>query len=316
MEYTIFDSNCILISMAQLSLFIQRNSRGGEKTSRGVVALRFDTEDTLMYRHDSLSVAYPARDAAPGELDLAATWDAYCVSRDEALRNRLLLHYLPLSQRIARHMHSRMPSSIELDDLAQAAILGMRSAIATFDPARGIPFENYCGPRVRGAVLDHLRSLDWAPRMLRSRVQRLQEMVRQIEMSTGSVPSDEQLSTALHLSVDEVQNLRGEIMPPPVRIRTTQEDDAHAVNLDLVADTRTDTPVREAQCADLREFFVRGLSGTERQVLTLYYYENLSLREIGNALGLCESRVSQIHQGVLGRLRERMDRIGGATVDE
>jgi RNA polymerase sigma factor for flagellar operon FliA len=269
-----------------------------------------------MYRRDSLSVTSPARDVSHMELDIAATWDAYCVSRDEALRNRLLIHYLPLSQKIARHMHSRMPSSIELDDLAQAAILGMRSAIATFDPSRGIPFENYCGPRVRGAVLDHLRSLDWAPRMLRSRVQRLQEMVRQIEMSTGSAPSDEQLSSALHLTLDEVQNLRCEMTPPPVRIRTTQDDDEHAVNLDLVADTHNDTPVREAQCSDLREFFIRGLSGTERQVLTLYYYENLSLREIGETLGLCESRVSQIHQGVLERLRERMDRIGGTTVDE
>src|SRR3954470_6057015 len=108
-----------------------------------------------------------------GDLDLESLWDAYRVSRDETLRNRLLVQYLPLSQTIARHMHSRMPATIELDDLSQAAILGMRSAIATFDPSRGIPFENYCGPRVRGAVLDHLRSLDWAPRMLRSRVQRL-----------------------------------------------------------------------------------------------------------------------------------------------
>src|SRR3954447_20034629 len=94
---------------------------------------------------------------------LADLWEAYRVSRDEALRNRLLVHYLPLSKMIARHMQSRMPASVELDDLAQAAILGMRSAIATFDSARGIPFENYCGPRVRGAVLDYFRSLDWAP---------------------------------------------------------------------------------------------------------------------------------------------------------
>ena len=237
-----------------------------------------------MYRRDTYSEACPAKEIRDTELDIQSTWEAYCVSRDETLRNRLLIHYLPLSQKIARHMHTRMPSSIELDDLAQAAILGMRSAIATFDPARGIPFENYCGPRVRGAVLDHLRSLDWAPRMLRSRVQRLQEMSRHIEMSTGSIPTDEQLSSALHLPVDEVQNLKGEIMPPPVRIRTTQEDDSHAINLDLVADHHNDTPVREAQRADLRDFFARGLSATEREVLTLYYYEDLSLREIGQTL--------------------------------
>jgi RNA polymerase sigma factor for flagellar operon FliA len=268
-----------------------------------------------MNRLDALPVATLPSANDLGALDIPALWQAYRVSRDESLRNRLLVHYLPLSRKIARHMHSRMPASVELDDLAQAAILGLRSAIATFDPARGIPFENYCGPRVRGAVLDHLRSLDWAPRMLRSRVHRLQEMIRHIEMSTGNAPTDEQLSSALHLPIDEVQNLKGEIASPPVRIRTTRDDDEHAINLDLVADHHDDTPLRQAQRADLRDFFARGLSATEREVLTLYYYEDLSLREIGRTLGLCESRVSQIHQAVLERLRERMHRIGGSTID-
>ena len=268
-----------------------------------------------MNRLNSITLAPTVDVRDSTSLDIDALWEAYRVSRDESLRNRLLVHYLPLSRKIARHMHSRMPASIELDDLAQAAILGLRSAISTFDPGRGIPFENYCGSRVRGAVLDHLRSLDWAPRMLRSRVQRLQEMSRHIEMSTGSVPTDEQLSSALHMPVDEVQNLKGEFVSPPVRIRTTREDDAHAVNLDLVADPHDDSPVRQAQRADLRDFFARGLSVTEREVLTLYYYEDLSLREIGRTLGLCESRVSQIHQAVIERLRERMHRIGGSTID-
>jgi len=259
-----------------------------------------------------------ARKTGPesSELDLPALWEAYRVSRDDGLRNRLLVHYMPLSQMIARHMHSRMPATIELDDLAQAAILGMRSAISTFDPSRGIPFENYCGPRVRGAMLDHLRSLDWAPRMLRSRVQRLQEMIRQIEMSTGNAPTDEQLSSALHMPMHEVHGLKNEVVPPPVRIGTTQENDAHAINLELVADGHDDTPVRAAQRSDLREFLMRGLSHTERQVLILYYYESMSLREIGETLKLCESRVSQIHQAVIGRLRERMDRIGGSTIED
>jgi RNA polymerase sigma factor for flagellar operon FliA len=250
------------------------------------------------------------------ELDLPALWEAYRVSRDDGFRNRLLIHYMPLSQMIARHMHSRMPRTIELDDLAQAAILGLRSAISTFDPSRGIPFENYCGPRVRGAVLDHLRSLDWAPRMLRSRVQRMQEMVRQMEMSTGSAPTDEQLSSALRMPMDELRSLKGEFVPPPVRIGTNQDNDAHAFNLELVADGHDDTPVRQAQRTDLREFLTRGLSQVERQVLILYYYESMSLREIGETLELCESRVSQIHQAVIARLRERMDRIGGSTIED
>ena len=276
-----------------------------------------------MNRLDTLQTqSFPSRKTAgktnpeSSELDLPALWEAFHVSRDDSFRNRLLIHYMPLSQMIARHMHARMPKTIELDDLAQAAILGLRSAISTFDPSRGIPFENYCGPRVRGAVLDHLRSLDWAPRMLRSRVQRMQEMVRQMEMSTGAVPTDEQLSSALRMPMDELRGLKREFVPPPVRIGTNQAEDAHAFNLDLVADGHDDTPVRQAQRADLREFLMRGLSHVERRVLILYYYESMSLREIGESLELCESRVSQIHQAVIGRLRERMDRIGGSTIED
>jgi RNA polymerase sigma factor for flagellar operon FliA len=255
--------------------------------------------------------------SASSELDVAQLWDAYTVSRDESLRNRLLLHYLPLSRTIARHMHNKMPAAVELDDLAQAAILGMRAAIATYDPSRGIPFENYCGPRVRGAVLDHLRSLDWTPRMLRSRVTRMQEMIRQMEAATGTVPTDEQLSNALNMPLGDLQELRGEIIAPPVRIRTTQDDDCeHAVNLEMMPDTHGESPVRDAQRTDLKEFLTRGLSGTERQILMLYYYENMSLREIGETLGLCESRVSQIHLAVIKRLRERMHRIGGPSLED
>jgi len=262
-------------------------------------------------------IAVSGKAGGETSLDLASLWQAYQVSRDESLRNQLLVHYLPLSRMIARHMHSRMPAAVEYDDLAQAAALGMRSAIATYDPSRGIPFENYCGPRVRGAVLDHLRSLDWAPRMLRSRVQRVQEMVRQFEMSSGQTPTDEQLAGALQMPLDELQQIKGEMVPPPVRIRITQGDDEdNSVNLDLLPDHSEDDPLKVAQKADLREFLTRGLSTSERRIVILYYYENLSLREIGEAIGLCESRVSQIHQAVIKRLRERMHRIGGASIDD
>lgn len=272
-----------------------------------------------MFRMDALDDTQARLPDAP--LDLPNTWQAYVVSRDEALRNRLLIHYLPLSRMIARHVHSRLPADVELDDLAQAAILGLRSAIATFNPDRGISFEHYCGPRVRGAVLDHLRSLDWAPRMLRSRVQRMKHMIRQIEMETGAPPTDEQLSSALNLPAEEFQSLQSELAGP-VRLRLTTSPNGEngpesgAVNLDLLPDRTAFDPLREAQRADLREFLVRGLSSVERQVLLLYYYENQSLREIGEALNLCESRVSQIHIAVINRLRERMHRIGGTSVDD
>ena len=248
----------------------------------------------------------------PDASELSLLWDTYLVSRDDAIRNKLLVHYLPLARGIARHLHSRLPAGADFDDLAQAAALGMRDAIATFDPERGIKFEHYCGRRVRGAALDFLRSLDWAPRMLRSRMHRVSEMETQIAMETGQIPSDQHLSEALNMPLAELQSTRYE-NAAPVRVRIAAEDDsspAGSVNLDLLPDQNPVDPVQEAQRNDLKEFLSKGLSQVERQVVMLYYYDNMSFREIGQTLDLCESRVSQIHQSVIARLRERRGRIG------
>ncbi len=256
-----------------------------------------------------------------GAVELENLWESYLVSRDEGMRNRLLVNYLPLARGIARHVHSRLPGGADYEDLAQAAALGMRDAIATFRPEHGIKFEHYCGRRVRGAALDFLRAQDWAPRMLRSRMAKVNEMSMQMEMQTGYLPSDESLSAALGMPVEELQSARRE-NAAPLRVRIVADDEmgegrsrgSGGVNLDALADEDSVDPEVEAQRADLREFIVKGLSVTERRVIMLYYYENLSFREVGEALELCESRVSQIHQAVLKRLRERRDRIGGAAI--
>ena len=252
-----------------------------------------------------------------GAEELADLWGSYLVSRDEGIRNRLLVNYLPLARGIARHLYSRLPAGTDFEDLAQAAALGMRDALATYRPEHGIKFEHYCGRRVRGAALDFLRAQDWAPRMLRSRMAKVKEVSMQMEMQTGYSPSDECLSTALGMPLEELQSARRE-SAAPLRVRIVSDDEMGArrggVNLDALADEDSADPVVEAQRADLREFITKGLSATERQVIMLYYYENFSFREIGETLELCESRVSQIHQAVLKRLRERRDRIGGVAI--
>ncbi len=259
------------------------------------------------------------RSTNPANPEITAVWEAYAVTRDESLRNRLLLHYLYIAKVIARHMRSRLPAGADLDDLTQAATLGLRDSIATYDASRGVKFEHYCGSRVRGAALDYLRSLDWAPRMLRSRLQKVQEAALQMEMQSGQAPSDEQLSQALNMPLNDVQSVRRE-SAAPLRLRITNDDDSDSshggVNLNSLADRNPVDPVKEAQRADLKEFLSRGLSPSERQVVILYYYENFSFKEIGATLDLCESRVSQIHHAVMNRLRERVHRIGGTSVDD
>ena len=247
--------------------------------------------------------------------ELAHLWTTYLVSRDEGIRNRLLVNYLPLARGIARHVHCRLPTGADFEDLAQAAALGMRDAIATFRPEHGIKFEHYCGRRVRGAALDFLRAQDWAPRMLRSRMAKVNEMSMQMEMQNGYLPSDESLSAALGMPVEELQNTRREsVAPLRVQLADDGSGEGRGVNLDALADDDSANPLVEAQRTDLREFVTKGLSVTERRVIMLYYYENFSFREVGEALALCESRVSQIHQAVLKRLRERRDRIDGVEI--
>jgi RNA polymerase sigma factor for flagellar operon FliA len=264
---------------------------------------------------DNSSTKLAGLAAGAAVLDLNELWQGYIVSRDDSFRNKLMLHYLPVVKAIARHLFGRMPPEVELDDLAQAGILGLRDAIAAFDPSRGVKFENYCGQRVRGAILDYLRSLDWAPRMLRRRMDRVREAALQHEMSTGEAPTTEQLCSALGMPAEELQQLQKELTGPArtrVRISGDENDSDDAVNLDLLPDHSGVDPFREALRADLREFLSRGLNATERQILMLYYYENLSFREIGEALDLCESRVSQLHAAVLERLRQRKDRLHDA----
>ncbi len=253
------------------------------------------------------SIAPLAVDAA----DVSQLWESFFVSRDEGIRNKLLVHYLPLARGIARHVHAGLPAGSDFDDISQAAALGMRDAIGTFDPSHGIKFEHYCGRRVRGAALDFLRSLDSAPRMLRSRLHRVHEMAAQMQMQTGAVPSDEHLSEALNMPLAELQTTRHQ-NTPHTRVRMNADDDSSkgGVNLESLADENAIDPEQQAQRNDLREFLAKGLGRVERMVVMLYYYDSMSFREIGQTLDLCESRVSQIHQSVLVRLRERGARMG------
>ena len=251
------------------------------------------------------------------ELTVQEIWQAYLTSRDDSFRNQLLLHYLPVAKAIARNLANRTPADVEFDDLVQAGTLGLRDALASFDPSRGVKFENYCGQRVRGSILDYLRSLDWAPRMLRRRVDLLREMSLQLEMSSGHQPTHQELCDALQIPMDELQQTLKELEGPAhLRVRVSDEQSGdESVNLDLLADAHTDGPLTEVLRRDLREYVARGLNPIERQIMMLYYYEDLSFREIGETLNLCESRVSQLHTAILTRLRERKDRLLDANLD-
>lgn len=244
------------------------------------------------------------------EAELFKLWREYDETKSQELRNVLLEHYLPLVKYVAERLHARMPREVELDDLMSAGVFGMMDAIDNFDPDRGVKFETYCNPRIRGAILDELRSLDWIPRLVRSRAHKLDDAYRRFEVKHGRVPTDSELARDLDMSEDELGNLMRSASAASVISlnRNYCESDGSRVvqEIDVLKDGRIEDPTTNLQKQDLRELITRGLNQKERLIIILYYYEEMTMKEIGMTLNLSESRVSQMHASILLRLQNQL----------
>jgi len=241
------------------------------------------------------------------EDDLAAAWQEYRQTQSESLRNVLMEHYLPLVKVNSERLATKLPDEVELDDLISAGIDGLRDAIEMFDLQRGVKFETYCATRIRGAILDALRNSDWVPRLVRARANQLAESRRQLEAALGRIPANHELAAYMGLSEAEYEKLLRDAHAVGVISlnRNFQEGDSSREirETDLVADRRTPPPMRHVQQDDVRQLITKGLSKNERLILILYYYEEMTMKEIGATLDLSESRVSQMHSAILDRLR-------------
>ena len=231
---------------------------------------------------------------------------------DQELRNRLVEIYLPLVKYNGERIWSRLPEGVELDDLISAGVFGLMDAIDAFDLSRGVKFETYCVPRIRGAMLDELRTMDWVPRLVRSKASKLNEAVKTLEARLGRQPTEIELAEEMQISVPELEKMMM---------------DANAVNLislnkkwyetdsykdvreiDILEDKKGEDPTRRIQKADLMRLVTKGLNRNERLIIILYYYEELTMKEIGATLDLSESRVSQMHSSIVDRLKNQLGR--------
>ena len=231
---------------------------------------------------------------------------------NQDLRNRLVEMYLPLVKYNAERIWSRLPEGVELDDLISAGVFGLMDAIDAFDLSRGVKFETYCVPRIRGAMLDELRTMDWVPRLVRSKASKLNEAVKDLEARLGRQPNENELAEEMQISVPELEKMMM---------------DANAVNLislnkkwyetdsykdvreiDILEDKKGEDPTRRIQKADLMRLVTKGLNRNERLIIILYYYEELTMKEIGATLDLSESRVSQMHSSIVDRLKNQLGR--------
>ena len=241
--------------------------------------------------------------------DIREVWVNYGKTRSEKLRNLLMEHYLPIVRHIAQRVHTKLPREVELDDLISAGTFGLMYAIAAFDPARAVKFETYCGSRIRGAILDELRSWDWVPRLARLRAQKLVGARQQLEAELGREPSGDELAMRLNVSARELSRITRDgalvrVLPLARPQQTHMDDDGREADIleDRSARSRFDWLERD----DVRDLISEELSRAEQLILMLYYYEEMTMKEIGATLDLSESRVSQMHSSIVNRLRNRL----------
>ncbi|MEI6401876.1 MAG: FliA/WhiG family RNA polymerase sigma factor [Actinomycetota bacterium] len=234
-------------------------------------------------------------------------WQRWFASRDQTARDRLIEHYSPLVKFVAGRIGAGLPSSVDPGDLVSAGVFGLIDAVERFDPERGVKFETFAVPRIRGAVFDGLRSLDWVPRSVRSRAREVETAFSELEGKLGRAPSDDEISAHLKISGAEFKKWLSSIASTTVG-PLDRALAAGAEPRSLIGDV-PDSPGSVVEESDLRRIVrqeVLRLPEREKLVMSFYYDEGITLAEIGSVLGVTESRVSQIHTKAVLHLRARL----------
>lgn len=229
---------------------------------------------------------------------------------DDQNREKLLLDHLPQVQHIARRIHDRLPSQVILQDLVHSGFLGLMDAVRKYDPAKNVQLRHYAEFRIRGAILDSLRQVDWSPRALRRQARRIEQAIARCKAQLGRDPSETEIAAELSISLESLQRLRGDLRG--LEIGSLQADASESAG-DAIAQHRSASeehdPYQQALRSEMNgllERAIEDLPERERQVLALYHYQELTMKAVGAVLNVGESRVSQIHTSALLRLRARM----------
>ncbi len=224
-----------------------------------------------------------------------------------AERDRLLLEHLPTVRYLARRLHERLPQHVELDDLISAGVVGLIDAFSKFDHAKKVQFKSYAQFRIRGAILDSLRTLDWSPRELRRKGRAVEEAIRATTQRLGRAPAEPEVAKEMGLELSEYQTLLGELKGLEIgSLHLERSEDSGDEELTYIPGPADDDPLFRCLKGEMKQCLtdaIEELPEKERMVLTLYYYEELTMKEIGLTLGVVESRVSQIHSSAVVRLR-------------
>jgi RNA polymerase sigma factor FliA len=252
--------------------------------------------------------------------DTQALWLEFRRTGDRGLRDRLILTYAPLVKFVAGRLGSGLPAHVDEGDLVSYGLLGLIGAIERFDPEREIKFETYAISRIKGAIIDELRALDWVPRSVRTRARDIERAIGELERRLHRAPTDEEICDKLGITGGELEDSLTEISRSSIaaldELWTATAGGDQVALIDTIEDTSGPDPQSALAQTELKEALgeaIARLPEREKLVVTLYYYEELTLREIGEVLGVTESRVSQLHTKAILRLKARL---GGAAVRE
>ena len=230
-------------------------------------------------------------------------------------RDRLLLEHLPTVRFLARRIHERLPQHVDVDDLISAGVVGLIDAFSKFDHSKKVQFKSYAQFRIRGAILDSLRTLDWSPRELRRKGRAVEEAIRSATQRLGRAPQEAEIAAEMTLSLNEYQQLLGELKGLEIgSLHMERSEDSGDEEIAYIPGSPEEDPLFRCLKGEMKQRLadaIEDLPEKERMVLTLYYYEELTMKEIGLTLGVVESRVSQIHSSAVLRLRTALASLAG-----
>ena len=233
-----------------------------------------------------------------------------------AEQERVLLEHLPVVRFLARRIHERLPQHVDIEDLVSAGVVGLLDAFTKFDPDKKVQFRSYAQFRIRGAILDSLRTLDWSPRELRRKGRAVEEAIRVLTSRLGGAPNESDVAREMGLSLEEYQQLLGDLKGLEIgTLHAERNEDSGEEELAYVPGNPEEDPLFRCLRGELEERLaeaIQNLPDRERLVMTLYYYEEMTMREIGLALGVVESRISQVHASAVAHLRAALKDLAAA----
>lgn len=263
----------------------------------------FDEPGAIQW--DQALPALASRDRPSEPEGAAVSLEGVEISATE--RDRMLMEHLPTVRYLARRIHERLPQHVDLEDLVSAGVVGLIDAFSKFDHAKKVQFKSYAQFRIRGAILDSLRTLDWSPRELRRKGRAVEEAIRSVTQRLGRAPGELEIASEMAMTLQEFQHLLGDLKGLEIgSLHMERTEDSGDQELTYIPGSPEEDPLFRCLKGELKQRLtdaIDELPERERLVLTLYYYEELTMKEIGLTLGVVESRVSQIHSAAVLRLR-------------